>query len=68
LALLLAAESLAEGDPERRTRVEEAITALEEGLQRTPANAYAWARLAYQPVDEVRRLGLPGAVRAWAGT
>ena len=47
-ARLAQSERLPKGsEAERRRLVEESVDLLEEGLAKTPANSFAWARLAY---------------------
>lgn len=47
LGALLLSENLPRGEAAANTALQEAITALEEGVARSPANPYAWSRLAY---------------------
>ena len=47
LGALLLSENLPRGDAAAGAALQQAITALEEGVARAPANPYAWSRLAY---------------------
>lgn len=47
LAELVLAEQLPRGDPEAAQVLDQAIASLRAGLEREPANPYAWSRLAY---------------------